>query len=99
MPSIFFPSLAILGCVALATGQQCDVAGECSGTLLGFSSTNSTAECLVECKANSDCAWFTHNEQDSFCAIYETCDSIDSSVCPECISGMAELNTNNSTRK
>merc|ERR1712241_1301873 len=81
--------LAILGCLAttLVLGQQCDVAGECQGTFLGFASTNSSAECLVQCKESAECSWFTHNEPDNFCAIYQTCDSIDASVCPECISG------------
>ena len=81
-------ALAILGGgVNLAMGQQCDVAGECLGTFLGFVSANSTPECLVSCKESAGCEWFTHDVPDSFCALYETCDTIDTSLCPECVSG------------
>ena len=46
-------SLLILGSLASAAwGQQCDVAGQCQGTLLGFSSIATKAECLVLCKVS-----------------------------------------------
>merc|ERR1712117_750216 len=80
--------LLVLGCLALlASGQECDVGGECVGTLLGFASTASITECLVQCKETANCTWFTHNGPDSFCAVYETCESVDATACPECISG------------
>ena len=49
--------LLVLCCLALlaASGQnqECDVGGECVGTLLGFASTATTAECLVQCKGTT----------------------------------------------
>ena len=31
---------------------QCDIPGECTGELIGFTSQNSSVECLASCKGN-----------------------------------------------
>ena len=39
-----------VGCIS---ALQCDVPGECVGNLIGFTSQNSSTECLSTCKGNA----------------------------------------------
>ncbi len=78
----------ILLCLSWATGQQCNVPGECVGDLVGISYVSSASLCLGECKdaESSGCAWFTFNGEGDFCGLFATCE-INSDSCPQCVSG------------
>ena len=69
------------------SGQQCNVPGICSGQLLGSLETNDRNECLSECSNLEDCSWFSSNEEDGFCGLFQTCDDVSTTNCPQCISG------------
>jgi len=48
---------------------QCEISGECTGELIGFSSQNSSAECLSSCKDTDGCTWYTYGPEDEICEL------------------------------
>ena len=76
--------------IALSSGQQCDIKGECfNATLNGISITDNAKECLKECKDVLDCKWFTYNPDGQVCEFLNNCDEINDKNCPNCLSGQA----------
>ena len=76
--------------IALSSGQQCDIKGECfNATLNGISITDNAKECLKECKDVLDCKWFTYNPDGQVCEFLNDCDEINDKNCQNCLSGQA----------
>ena len=49
----------------------------------------SILECLAACKIENDCEWYSYNEQNEACYLFESCPEIDESEV-DFISGQAE---------
>ena len=70
-----------------ASSQQCNVPGICVGQLLVSFESNDQYQCLSACNNLRDCSWFSSNEEDGFCGLFQTCDDVSTTECPLCISG------------
>lgn len=69
----------------------CWVSGECQGNLLGMMESSSEQDCLLACKNDTDCEWFTfHPSGDdsakSYCVLFKDCPNIDT-ACVDCVTG------------
>ena len=59
--------------------------------LLGTIETFDRFECLGACQDYPGCLWFSSNEENGFCGLFETCDDISTENCPQCVSGTLNL--------
>jgi len=73
-----------VGCIS---ALQCDVPGECVGNLIGFTSQNSSTECLSTCKDTEECTWYTFVGGDNFCSLLQSCTEVNEDTCGTCVSG------------
>ncbi len=56
------------------------------GTIHDSVQVNSKEECLLLCKGDPKCIWFTHFPASESCFLLTDCSSIDE-TCTECLSG------------
>jgi len=84
----------ILVLISLLLGQilslECDVPGECIGQLIGFTSQDTSPDCLSTCKGTEGCTWYTFRPEEKICNIMQTCTEVDEDNCESCISGEVE---------
>ena len=84
---LFHASLLLTMICHQSRGQQCYVPGICSGQLLGSLESHDRYQCLSACTDLRDCTWFSSNEKDGFCGLFQTCNEVSTEDCPECVSG------------
>ena len=56
--------------------------------LLGTLETFDRFECLGACQEYPGCYWFSSNEENGFCGLFETCEDVSTENCPQCVSGI-----------
>ena len=56
--------------------------------LLGTLATFDRFECLGACQEYPGCYWFSSNEENGFCGLFETCEDVSTENCPQCVSGI-----------
>jgi len=66
---------------------KCNLVGKCHGNLIKSEKTGSIDECIDSCKcsSNTTCHWFTFNQSNQLCELYDDCDTL--TACDECLSG------------
>ena len=65
----------------------CDLAGECQGKLVNFDGEDNRDDCVLFCRDNAACNFWTFDPARELCSLFETFLSLDESSCPECRSG------------
>ena len=84
-------SLFLVPLLAISSHSQeigCFVDGECSGgVIVGNSQAANSNDCLLDCKDNPDCHYFTFLGDIPACLLYDTCPELSTSDCEECVSG------------
>ena len=95
------------GCESCISGEfdckgpaQCFVSGRCTQSVsVGIDFTDSTEDCLNQCKANSECAWFSFDPSMKSCILLSECNTLDTSNygmgCSRCISGEKDCEAEN----
>lgn len=58
-------------------GTHCRVAGACRGRIITSVIIADIAACLDKCKALTDCAWFSFDQDSGICQVLETCDALE----------------------
>ncbi len=76
--------------VSLSTDLQCWVRGSCYGILITEEHVGSDSECLDSCKNDLECNWFTYNDADGACILFESCDDFSADTCDTCWSGQRQ---------
>ena len=67
---------------------QCDIKGECKGQLVDFKVCRGVAECLLYCKLDAACKWWTWDDPKQLCLLFETCETKPTGVrCEGCVTG------------
>ncbi len=80
----------LLGAPAFALGQNCTLQGQCQKSfLLRETSAPTEQDCLIECKTNSDCKWYSFNPTFLLCKLFSECNELTSDNCKGCVSGEA----------
>lgn len=65
---------------------QCDLAGQCDGGLVSFSTTATRDDCLQLCKDAPTCAWYTFDTSNNYCTLSSDCAYLDTN-CATCVAG------------
>ena len=63
---------------------QCIIISQLLGTLETFD----RFECLGACQEYPGCTWFSSNEENGLCGLFDTCEDISTDNCPQCVSGI-----------
>ncbi len=67
---------------------QCFIPGECRNSLgLDILPSTDKFQCLKSCQENSNCTWFSFFPDSNVCQTFSSCENIDKTLCPNCISG------------
>jgi hypothetical protein len=56
---------------------RCNIIGQCLGSILGTTTTETKDNCLKQCQDNDDCRWFTFEIDTNFCQHFLNCPSLD----------------------
>ena len=62
-------------------------AGYCFGTNVGTSASPSAEDCLIRCKGNDECKWFTYQSDERICALTSDCLFVDETCGGDCVHG------------
>jgi len=54
----------------------CDEVGQCQGVKLFSGKVSNKDDCMVLCRANASCEWFTYFTDFQICMLFKTCDNI-----------------------
>jgi len=82
---VYYALRIIKTCLHL--GLVCWESGLCYGDKLLNLEASTEIECRDQCRDDNDCNWFTFDEIDHFCFLYDTCEEIDEPSCISCVSG------------
>ena len=58
---------------------QCNVIGRCKDEMISQFSMDLMQLCMKECKDQRGCDFSSYSEQDKICALYKSCDNLDTS--------------------
>ncbi len=71
-------------------GPQCGIIGDCQAVPIDNDLTNSERDCATNvCAANPACEWYSYDDSNGVCLIYDSCPTVDAS-CTTCVSGENE---------
>ena len=73
---------------AAVSAQICNSPGQCVNSIyLGSAHANGSVDCLLICRAHEGCNFATYSPdyQPNECLLFQTCEKVDTSFCPNCV--------------
>lgn len=69
------------------TDPVCGLSGECIDIIVALELVNDENQCIIACKDEPLCGYWTYKASTGQCTMYEDCQEIDTNGCPTCIFG------------
>ena len=61
--------------------------GLCQGIIIHIEDAGSTVECQDACTNFNGCNFYSYDPATTNCLMFDTCPTLDDTLCPDCISG------------
>ena len=71
----------------MACPLLCGEPGLCQGITIHRESADTTTECQDACTNFTGCNYYTYDPTIAECFMFDTCPSVDNTLCPDCVSG------------
>ena len=73
----------------------CGEPGLCQGITIHRESADTTTECQDACTNFTGCNYYTYDPTIAECFMFDTCPSVDNTLCPDCVSGSPGCDSSN----